>query len=104
MIRRPPRSTLFPYTTLFRSRRPVGIRFERHGAHGAVEFDLPYGLLAAKIDDRRALIFDRAADRMLSVGRDVNVVHAAIDRNAFHPRERRGVDDIDDAGLVSNAR
>src|SRR5437879_11492281 len=24
MIRRPPRSTLFPYTTLFRSYRPVG--------------------------------------------------------------------------------
>src|SRR5438094_6576648 len=24
MIRRPPRSTLFPYTTLFRSKRPVG--------------------------------------------------------------------------------
>src|SRR3712207_6861691 len=24
MIRRPPRSTLFPYTTLFRSRRPFG--------------------------------------------------------------------------------
>src|SRR5438034_3948249 len=23
MLRRPPRSTLFPYTTLFRSRRPV---------------------------------------------------------------------------------
>src|SRR3712207_7936902 len=29
MIRRPPRSTLFPYTTLFRSYR------ERHGASGA---------------------------------------------------------------------
>src|SRR2546425_6091305 len=28
MIRRPPRSTLFPYTTLFRSRR-VGIRVPR---------------------------------------------------------------------------
>src|SRR2546426_3869019 len=26
MIRRPPRSTLFPYTTLFRSRRPAGVR------------------------------------------------------------------------------
>src|SRR2546430_12180607 len=25
MIRRPPRSTLFPYTTLFRSRRAVGM-------------------------------------------------------------------------------
>src|SRR5258707_4380489 len=24
MIRRPPRSTLFPYTTLFRSNRPIG--------------------------------------------------------------------------------
>src|SRR5256885_11181651 len=31
MIRRPPRSTLFPYTTLFRSTRnktPVGLRFQ----------------------------------------------------------------------------
>src|SRR3989449_2857440 len=26
MIRRPPRSTLFPYTTLFRSRRPAAAR------------------------------------------------------------------------------
>src|SRR3712207_8153236 len=26
MIRRPPRSTLFPYTTLFRSREPTGAR------------------------------------------------------------------------------
>src|SRR2546428_9737493 len=29
MIRRPPRSTLFPYTTLFRSRGPPGARVER---------------------------------------------------------------------------
>src|SRR5256885_7545472 len=28
MIRRPPRSTLFPYTTLFRSRRPGGLVIE----------------------------------------------------------------------------
>src|SRR2546427_2613431 len=26
MIRRPPRSTLFPYTTLFRSRHPLSLR------------------------------------------------------------------------------
>src|SRR2546429_5497203 len=31
MIRRPPRSTLFPYTTLFRSRR--GRRAHRRSAH-----------------------------------------------------------------------
>src|SRR6266705_291258 len=29
MIRRPPRSTLFPYTTLFRSRRPLRARAAR---------------------------------------------------------------------------
>src|SRR5256885_10945188 len=29
MIRRPPRSTLFPYTTLFRSRLTLGLRIER---------------------------------------------------------------------------
>src|SRR3712207_7246840 len=39
MIRRPPRSTLFPYTTLFRSRQPGGegelLRVELGaGAHG----------------------------------------------------------------------
>src|SRR5689334_24344903 len=32
MIRRPPRSTLFPYTTLFRSRRPgSAFRFQARG-------------------------------------------------------------------------
>src|SRR5256885_4553038 len=32
MIRRPPRSTLFPYTTLFRSvaRRPAAVHVQRH--------------------------------------------------------------------------
>src|SRR5256885_7493384 len=33
MIRRPPRSTLFPYTTLFRSVRDVGAALDAHGAH-----------------------------------------------------------------------
>src|SRR5256885_10162962 len=35
MIRRPPRSTLFPYTTLFRSRpqgKPLGQQMLHHGA------------------------------------------------------------------------
>src|SRR2546429_1844790 len=33
MIRRPPRSTLFPYTTLFRSLRRVGTRVALDDAH-----------------------------------------------------------------------
>src|SRR3712207_7328352 len=31
MIRRPPRSTLFPYTTLFRSEGPQGVGHRVHG-------------------------------------------------------------------------
>src|SRR3712207_7585255 len=34
MIRRPPRSTLFPYTTLFRSRRPQRASGQCHPAPG----------------------------------------------------------------------
>src|SRR5258708_31632681 len=34
MIRRPPRSTLFPYTTLFRSFSPVHIGEQMVGLHG----------------------------------------------------------------------
>src|SRR2546430_5502135 len=33
MIRRPPRSTLFPYTTLFRSHRDVGVNVAVAGVH-----------------------------------------------------------------------
>src|SRR2546428_8436108 len=40
MIRRPPRSTLFPYTTLFRSLRPLGL-----DVHGLGDLD---GRLAAR--------------------------------------------------------
>src|SRR5256885_5948410 len=39
MIRRPPRSTLFPYTTLFRSDEPRqggGVVFARRGAHSGL--------------------------------------------------------------------
>src|SRR2546425_7078206 len=36
MIRRPPRSTLFPYTTLFRSRRHRGVRLVSLQSHSPV--------------------------------------------------------------------
>src|SRR2546430_11688208 len=38
MIRRPPRSTLFPYTTLFRSRREAYVR--RNHSRGARDLDV----------------------------------------------------------------
>src|SRR5260370_4694363 len=44
MIRRPPRSTLFPYTTLFRSLRARGVRAGRaaHPAHAPDWRDRPW--------------------------------------------------------------
>src|SRR5258708_21868667 len=48
MIRRPPRSTLFPYTTLFRSHRSTRTRLTDQPAHGsrsvASRARLPMGL------------------------------------------------------------
>src|SRR2546422_520330 len=78
MIRRPPRSTLFPYTTLFRS-RPVEGRANRHAAQPADEDDavLHAGVLDVAVPELRvraqpvlrreqhlqhpATVFDRAA-------------------------------------------
>src|SRR5256885_4918723 len=36
MIRRPPRSTLFPYTTLFRSMQKIAAEFEKDTGHKAL--------------------------------------------------------------------
>src|SRR5256714_14099109 len=54
MIRRPPRSTLFPYTTLFRSRRWEGRwRARRRLVHSARERMMTADLV--EIDQRRLL-------------------------------------------------
>src|SRR2546422_2148993 len=47
MIRRPPRSTLFPYTTLFRSHRPLrrrGSRRRRRSDEGPRQVPVALGL------------------------------------------------------------
>src|SRR3712207_7377937 len=41
MIRRPPRSTLFPYTTLFRSGRPGGAELGRQRASRRIDLRDP---------------------------------------------------------------
>ena len=38
MLRRPPRSTLFPYTTLFRSNRIADI-LKKHNYHGYISLE-----------------------------------------------------------------
>src|SRR5687768_17782167 len=49
MIRRPPRSTLFPYTTLFRSDYAEGMEFLRHFWDAAITVDPR----AAELDEGR---------------------------------------------------
>src|SRR3712207_3791583 len=47
MMRRPPRSTLFPYTTLFRSLRGVGVQREGRWILRDVDWSVPAGACAA---------------------------------------------------------
>src|SRR3712207_7338945 len=70
MIRRPPRSTLFPYTTLFRS---------RHGT------EVPLALLAVR---RRDLLAARVlAAALLGGGIGALCVHASALRSEEHTSE-----------------
>src|SRR5688572_31364129 len=60
MIRRPPRSTLFPYTTLFRSRLMpprkdvLAVLTYHRIAAGAAEAGSPPGLISATPDELRS--------------------------------------------------
>src|SRR2546422_7292492 len=69
MIRRPPRSTLFPYTTLFRSLRGgerldlnLGARGVERGDHPLVVLEGPVGVMAADDVDLAHLRADHTDD------------------------------------------
>src|SRR3712207_6951011 len=90
MIRRPPRSTLFPYTTLFRSERPPPVR-ARHGRRddpGGGRAQRPRGLvhqgLLRRPGDRRppALEGDRKSTRL-------NSSHANISYAVFCLKKKK---------------
>src|SRR2546422_3177002 len=76
MIRRPPRSTLFPYTTLFRSRLRERAPGRDHREH--VGF-----LLDHELDQRRPGLGIRLPDRL---GQLARVLHA-ITGNAVRDRK-----------------
>src|SRR2546430_13175073 len=78
MIRRPPRSTLFPYTTLFRSLQTGNVREVFRLAR------------IGHVDDRGAVVFrlsGESVDRLRHLGRsavmsDIGDVAAALDRKS----------------------
>src|SRR2546430_15870057 len=87
MIRRPPRSTLFPYTTLFRSAVPIDadrylrdeichdqLRFPVHGAGSRLSARWTVGGIAARCDRQLAAgvrhhYCDGCADRLFGADR-----------------------------------
>src|SRR3712207_7591484 len=80
MIRRPPRSTLFPYTTLFRSRR-----LQQRGRRVAVQFEQlqvapVVGEVEAGVEGRLPLAPLPAADRKST---RLNSSHANISYAVF---------------------
>src|SRR5258705_9055010 len=75
MIRRPPRSTLFPYTTLFRSAHVVGAGLERQP---------PYGHGAARQLAAEMLFEDRKSTRL-------NSSHLGISYAVFCLKKKKGL-------------
>src|SRR3712207_7276920 len=102
MIRRPPRSTLFPYTTLFRS--PVAVQWQqrvatrgheqpdgvRPAADDAVQTvdDLGIGQHMPVVEDHgEARVRDRKSTRL-------NSSHANISYAVFCLKKKNNIDDV----------
>src|SRR5689334_23646043 len=92
MIRRPPRSTLFPYTTLFRS-RPEGVDVERPGSrlrhahrpHQLGRAEAPRHLVLLPADEaagRRGAAEDRKSTRL-------NSSHSSISYAVFCLKKKK---------------
>src|SRR3712207_7209724 len=85
MIRRPPRSTLFPYTTLFRSRpgepdeHPLAV-----GAHDERERVIEHDLLLALL---QVVVRDRLLDPLRVAGARVLVVRSEEHTSELQSRQ-----------------
>src|SRR5258707_10663238 len=84
MIRRPPRSTLFPYTTLFRSRPPhgVGRATSRHPGPHPEGGDLPAA--CRKVTSFR-IRTDRKSTRLNSSHANISYAVFCLKKKKFLP-------------------
>src|SRR3954462_956743 len=100
MIRRPPRSTLFPYTTLFRSRRatcrvrpgsgrarraPGSSRSEEHTS----ELQSHDNLVCRLLLEKKKMLLDRKSTRMNSSHTIISEAVFCLKKNALYREEPR---------------
>src|SRR3989475_12785454 len=95
MIRRPPRSTLFPYTTLFRSLLAFGgARETRRHDRAAGQNQLGPRLGEELLGEILLVAFDEGAAHLESDREEERVRHRAADEDLGHLGEQR-LDDVD---------
>src|SRR5688572_30940063 len=87
MIRRPPRSTLFPYTTLFRSRRDRSAHRRHARALRQPPVDQGRGALHAGSDERRGR--DARSPRLDRKSTRLNSSHSQISYAVFCLKKKK---------------
>src|SRR2546427_2229362 len=101
MIRRPPRSTLFPYTTLFRSLFPLG---RRHAAIGQRQLDV---LIDGQVADQIERLedeadFARSEEHTSELQSQSNLVCRLLLEKKKNKKDKRYL--VDDAYLAARTR
>src|SRR5256885_10089953 len=100
MIRRPPRSTLFPYTTLFRSQIDLGVRSTRNAATIDVVTRDPAGA-AGTPRELHLVLRDTCADRKST---RLNSSHLVISYAVFCLKKKTTNPSTNHASLSSTRR
>src|SRR2546422_4489025 len=102
MIRRPPRSTLFPYTTLFRSAKGLMVHEGQRGLIDVGARNVPARREARLVEDNRSLgIRDRKSTRLNSshgyISYAVFCLKKKKNYKTQHPQHSRHVTHLDRA-------
>src|SRR3712207_8499061 len=95
MIRRPPRSTLFPYTTLFRSSRPFGDHWVAQAVVGGLAVVLAVEVLTLPFAAWRHAVAVRYQISTQKIGRAhvLNSSHANISYAVFCLKKKKNKHD-----------
>src|SRR2546430_5827491 len=94
MIRRPPRSTLFPYTTLFRSLEPLVPTTGHEARNGAQSVTLQIVLVDDYLDDRLAEVNRLALGSGDRKSTRLNSSHSQISYAVFCLKKKKKKDAI----------